>query len=394
VIRIGINALAWVPGQQAGVETYLREMTCAFQEIDGENEYVFFVGREAQGQLELHRNNFREVISPAPSRWRAARVAWEQTALARQVAEEKVGVLLCSGGLVPGNLGIPAVQVIHDLQVYHYPENFSWVKRRYLRGTLPRSARAASRIIASSQYTHDDIIKLLHQPEGKIRVVPLAGGTEYQPASAEDVARVKRKHGIAGHYLLSVGTTHRHKNLPGLVHTFDRLETTGERECELLLVGKPGAGQKELQKAISRARKAKYIKLLGRAPAEDLAALYSGASALVLPSLFEGFGMTVLEAMQCGCPVACSSLTALPEVVGEAALLFDPRDKAGFGRAVERIVVDEALRRQLREKGFARASGFSWERTARQTIDALFEAAGAADVEGRSKTGRRGSLRG
>ena len=393
-MRIGINALAWVPGQQAGVETYLREMARALQEIDGENEYAFFVGREAQGQLELHRSNFREVISPAPSRWRAARVAWEHVALARQVVEEKIGVLLCSGGLVPANIDIPAVQVIHDLQVYRYPENFSWVKRRFLRGMLPRSARAASRIVASSQYTRDDIIKLLHQPERNIRVVPLAGGTEYRPTPAEGAARVKNKYAIPGDYLLSVGTPHRHKNLPGLVQTFDRLEATGERECELLLVGKPGSGQKELEKAISRARKAKHIKLLGWAPAEDLAALYSGASGLVMPSLFEGFGMTALEAMQCGCPVACSSLTALPEVAGEAALLFDPGDKVAFGGAVERIVADEELRRQLREKGFARASEFSWERTARQTMDALFEAAGAADVEGRSKTGRRGSLRG
>ncbi len=393
-MRIGINALAWVPGQQAGVETYLRELARALQEIEGKNEYVVFVGREAQGQLELHRGNFREVVCPVPSRWRAARVAWEQTALARQVAAEKIGVLLCSGGLVPGNLGIPAVQVIHDLQVYHYPENFSWVKRRFLRGMLPRSARAASRIVASSEYTRDDIVKLLHQPESKIRGVPLAGAPGHQPASAEHVARVKSNYGIAGNYLLSVGTRHRHKNLPSLVQTFDRVEAIGERQCDLVLAGRPGSGEKELHRAIGAAGKAKRIKLLGWTPTEDLAALYSGASALVLPSLFEGFGMTVLEAMQCGCPVACSALTALGEVAGEAALLFDPRDKAGFGRAVERIVVDEELRRQLREKGFARAGKFSWERTARQTIDALFEAAGAGGVEGRSKTGRRGTLGG
>jgi len=113
---------------------------------------------------------------------------------------------------------------------------------------------------------------------------------------------------------------------------------------------------------------------LGRVAAEELGALYTGATGLVLPSLFEGFGMTVLEAMQCGCPVACSSLAALPEVTGEAALLFDPRDPEAFGEALDRISNDEALRERLREEGFRQAAKFSWQQTARETRDALVEA--------------------
>lgn len=376
-MRIGINALAWRPGQQAGVATYLRQLVAALQEIDGENEYVLLVGGQAAGRLNLNADNFREVVCHGAGPGRAVRAAWEQTALARRVRGEKIEVLLCVGGLVPANLDVPAVQVIHDLQVLHYPENFPWIKRRFLRRMLPRSARAAALTVASSEHTREDVVALLGQTRERTRVVPLAGDPQYQPAAAEAVTRVKGKYGIADDYLLCVATTHRHKNLAGLVEASDQAGGIGERRWELVLAGKGGSGHRELLGAIRRARNGERVRLLGWVPAEELAALYSGATAFVLPSLFEGFGMTVLEAMQCGCPVACSGLTALPEVAGDAVLLFDPRDKAAFASALARIVEDEELRGRLRERGFVQAQRFDWERTARQTREGLFEAGGA-----------------
>ncbi len=375
-MRIGINALAWVPEQQAGVAVYLGQLIAALQAIDAENEYIVYVGRGAEGQLSLHGQNFREVACAAPRRWRPGRVLWEQTALARRVRAGGVEVLLCAGGLVPGNLGLPAVQIIHDLQVFHYPENFSWAKRRFLTAMLPRSAGAASLTLASSEYTRADAIKLLGQPPSRTRAVLLAGDSRYQPTSGQAMREAKDKYGIGGEYLLCVATTHRHKNVAALVRAHDRVAGVGERRCELVLVGKRGSGHRAVMKAVSGARHSERIKPLGRVPSGDLAALYSGATAFVLPSLFEGFGMTVLEAMQCGCPVACSSLTALPEVAGDAALLFDPRDDSAFAEALQRITEDEALRTELREKGTARAQEFSWERTAGQTRAALLEVGG------------------
>ena len=376
-MRIGINALAWRPGQQAGVATYLRQLGAALQEIDGENEYVFLVGGQAAGRLNLYADNFREVVCHGAGVSRAVRAAWEQTALAGQVRGEKIEVLLGAGGLVPANLDVPAVQVIHDLQVLHCPENFPWMKCRFLRRMLPRSARAAALTVASSEYTREDVVALLGQTRERTRVVPLAGDPQYQPASAEAVTRVKNKYGLADDYLLCVATTHRHKNLAGLVEASDQAGGIGERRWDMVLAGTGGSGHRELLSVIRRARHGERVRLLGWVPRAELAALYSGATAFVLPALFEGFGMTVLEAMQCGCPVACSGLTALPEVAGDAALLFDPRDKAAFVSALARIVEDEELRRRLRERGFVQARRFSWERTARQTREALFEAGGA-----------------
>jgi len=377
-MRIGINALAWRPGEQAGVDTYLRELIGALQRLDTANEYVVFLSAAAEGHVGVRGGRFREVACPRLSRWRVGRALWEELGLARQVQDEEIEVLLCAGGIVPPHLSIPAVQVIPDLQVFHYPENFSWLKRKFLQSMLPRSARVASLTITSSEYTRRDVVGLLPQRPEDTRVVHLAGRAGCQPASAESVQRVKSQYGLKERYLLCVATSHLHKNLHGLVEAYSRTDLA----ADLVLVGKRGTGYSQLIRAIRQARRRERIRVLGRVAAEELAALYTGATGFVLPSRFEGFGMTVLEAMQCGCPVACSSLTALPEVAGEAALLFDPRGPEVFGEALHRISHDEPLRERLREEGFRQAAKFDWQQTAKRTINALAEA-----VRGRTNRG-------
>ncbi len=349
---------------------YVRQLVGALQQVDTENEYVAFVGRNAAGKLAVGKGRFREVVCPRVSQWRPARVAWEQFGLAGQLEAEGVEVLLCMGGIVPGRLSIPAVQVIHDLQVFHYPENFSWLKRRFLQKMLPKSAEAARLTVASSEYTRRDVVRFLPQRPEDTQVVHLAGRPECQPASGESVQKVRSRYGLEATYLLCVATSHWHKNLHGLVEAYDEADI----DAGLVLVGKRGTGHGQLIEAIRRARGGERIRVLGRVPADELGALYTGAAGFVLPSLFEGFGMTVLEAMQCGCPVACSALTALPEVAGEAALLFDPREPEAFGEALDRISNDGPLRERLREAGFVQAAKFDWQQTAKKTRDALVEA--------------------
>lgn len=372
-MRVGINALAWRPGWQVGVDRYVRELVRALQEIDSSNEYIIFVSKETHGHLKLAAENFREVACPIFNRWRPLRVLWEQTTLAGRAQAEGIEVMLCVGGLAPQNLKVPTVQIIHDLQVFHYPENFSWIKRRFLTKLLPRCAQAARLVIASSEYTREDVIKFLKQPREKTRVIWLAVGSHFQPASPKTIARGKKKYDIGGEYLLCVATKHRHKNLAALVEVYDK--AIGETwPGQLLLAGRAGSGSAELRATVRRSRHRETVRLLEHVDDNNLAGLYSGATAFVLPSLFEGFGMTVLEAMQCGCPVACSNLTALPEVADEAALLFDPRDRIRFQEALERIIRDEGLREQLRQRGLAHARRFSWKATAQKTIAVLRQA--------------------
>jgi len=342
----------------------------ALQQIDQVNEYIVFVAGQAHGELDLAAGNFREVACPIPSRWQPVRALWEQIRLAHWVKAEAVQVLLGIGGIVPTNLTIPAVQVIHDLQVFRYPENFSWAKRKFLQMMLPCTAQHAQLTIASSEYTRNEVVRFLPQQRADTRVALLAGAHGYEPAEPEAVTAVKHKYGVGERYLLSVATSHRHKNVQGLVAAWNQSSV----DADIVLVGKRGSGHRALMQEVATASCPGQIRLLGWIPQSELAALYTGATAFVLPSLLEGFGMTVLEAMQCGCPVACSSLTALPEVAGEAALLFDPRDPGVFGKALDRISNDGSLRERLREAGFVQAGKFDWQQTAIETRDALVEA--------------------
>jgi len=369
-MRIGINALAWVSNAQAGVDTYVRQLLNALQQIDQANEYIVFVAGQAHGELDLAAGNFREVACPIPSRWQPVRALWEQIRLVHWVKAEAVQVLLGIGGIVPTNLAIPAVQVIHDLQVFRYPENFSWAKRKFLQMMLPCTAQHAQLTIASSEYTRNEVVRFLPPQRADTRVALLAGARGYEPAEPEAVTAAKHKYGVGERYLLNVATSHRHKNLQGLVAAWNQSSV----DADVVLVGKRGSGHRELMQEVATASCPGQIKLLGWIPQPELAALYTGATAFVLPSLLEGFGMTVLEAMQCGCPVACSSLTALPEVVGQAALCFDPRRSEDFVAALDRISNDQLLRQRLQQEGFARARRFSWEQTARTTVAALLEA--------------------
>lgn len=269
-ITIGINALAWVPGRQAGVETYLRQLLAALQEVDTSNKYVVFLSREGRGCLRLGAENFREVVCPTYSRCRPLRALWEEAMLARRARAEGVEVMLCVGGLVPRNLTISAVQVIHDLQVFHYPENFCWPKRCFLRWNLPGSAQTVKFTIASSEYTREDVIGFLGQALEKTRVVLLAAGSEFQPAADEGMALVRRRYNIDGDYLLCVGTGHRHKNLPALIAAFRQCVRERGYVHKLVLVGRPGPGLR------ARDWQSEEVKVLGRVPVEDLAPLYSG----------------------------------------------------------------------------------------------------------------------
>ncbi len=369
-MQIGINALAWQPGQQAGVDTYLRHLIGALQQVDSHNQYVIFAGQQAQGHLSLPAPNFQLIVCPIYGRSRLLRALWEQTMLARQAAVTGIDVMLCTGGIVPQNLRIPAVQVIHDLQVFHYPENFRWIKRQFLLHMLPRSARAAALTIASSECSQADVARFLGQSPPNTPVVPLAAGAEFHPCSAQAITHLKAKFNITGDYLLCVATAHHHKNLPALVETYSEI-AAHEWGGGLVLVGRGGSGSAQLVAAIGNSRCREKIWQLGYVDKDSLPALYAGATAFVMPSLFEGFGMTVLEAMQCGCPVACSKLTALPEVAGDAAVLFDPRDRRQFRRALLQMVSDRHLRQWLREKGFAQAARFNWHTTAQKTLAAI-----------------------
>jgi glycosyltransferase involved in cell wall biosynthesis len=261
---------------------------------------------------------------------------------------------------------IPTVLTAHDLIFRHLPTHHKPLNRWYLNLAMPLYCHRATHIIAISETTRRDLIAAYDLPPQKITVVPEAAAPHFRPQSAEAVTAVQKQYGLPGRYLLFVGTIEPRKNLSRLLQAFEVIHTEGLTEG-LVIVGQRGWLYEGFFRRLESSPVRQAVILPGRVPDEDLPAFYTGAQALVFPSLYEGFGLPVLEAMACGTPVAASNASSIPAVGGDAALYFDPTDVPGITEAI-RCILQQADRRTLMQtQGLKRAAQFSWERAARET---------------------------
>jgi glycosyltransferase involved in cell wall biosynthesis len=278
-------------------------------------------------------------------------VGWYLAALPAKARRDRVDVLHCPTQRAPVRSSVPLVVTFHDLAVLRHPETFNRWTRTYSSHVLPRVVRAATRVIAVSEFTKCELQELLDVPEEKVRVIPNAVG---RPFSADGDA-------AAGDYVLAVSTLEPRKNLPRLMEAYRRAGLNG---LPLLVAGAAGWGSVRVE--------GDSVRWLGEVGDDELARLYRGAKAVAYVSLYEGFGLPVLEAMACGAPVVAGQNGALPEVAGGAAVLVDPLDPdaiaAGLNEAIER-------RDELRPLGLARARAFDWGKVARKTVAVYREAA-------------------
>ena len=261
---------------------------------------------------------------------------------------------------------IPTVLTVHDLIFRHLPAHHKPLNRWYLNLTLPLYCRRATHVIAVSECTRRDLIAAYDLPPEKITVIPEAADPRFCPQPPEMVATVRTRYGLPERYLLFVGTIEPRKNLTRLLHAFEVLHAEG-LTGGLVIVGKLGWLYGDFFAALEQSPVRDAVLLPGYVPDADLPAVYAGAQALILPSLYEGFGLPVLEAMACSTPVVASRTSSLPEVGGEAALYFDPADTEALAETMRTVLGDAGLRGEMRERGLAQAARFSWERAAEAT---------------------------
>jgi len=264
--------------------------------------------------------------------------------------------------------GVPTVLTIHDLIPQLLPEHHKLLNRWYLTWTMPLFCRRADHIIAVSEATRRDLLALYDLPAEKVSVIHEAASPRFCPQPAEDVDRVSAAYGLPEAYVLYVGTIEPRKNLLRLLEAWTPLRQAGEAP-PLVIVGKRGWLSEDFYAELEASPVRSDVILTGYVVDEDLPAIYAGAMAFLWPSLYEGFGLPPLEAMACGTPVVCADASSMPEVVGDAALLFDPRDAGALSAQIRRITGDADLRGDLEQRGLARAVRFSWAETARQTIE-------------------------
>lgn len=362
-MRIGLNLLYIIPGQNGGTQTYAESLIKALAALDTGDDFTVFVSAEGRALALPDQPGFHTVVCPVRAARREARYAYEQLAFPRLLGRYGLDVLHSLGYVCPLRVGCRSVVTIHDLNYLTPWHGMSGVKRLFLGAFVRQSARYADAVLTVSDFSKGEIRRRLQVPEAKIVVTP-EGPREPSLLPAGSGDDLAARYGIAGPYLAAFGSLSGNKNIPRLIRAFAGIQ--GQVPHTLLLIGHmtPGA---EMGVEIEALGLGGRIKMTGYVPDADVMPLLEHADLFAFPSLYEGFGLPVLEAQRAGVAVACSTAASLPEVAGDGAALFDPLSVDDMARVLRECLSDPARRAALIEKGRANVARFSWERTARAT---------------------------
>jgi glycosyltransferase involved in cell wall biosynthesis len=373
-IHVGLNLIFLVPGETGGMEVVARELIPALlSEAAPGTRFTAFVSREATAAGDGPWGELLPAVTvPVNARDRVQRVLGEQTLLPLLAARARIELVHSLASTAPLWGRFRRVVTVHDLIYARFPETHAGIRDKGMRVLVPGAVRRSHRVIADSQSTREDLIELLGLAPARIDVVPLGLGTvrRQEPLPAQEVrARLRLDERSV---VLSLSAKRPHKNLLALIGALARIAP--ERRPVLVMPGYPTAHESELRARAAALGIAEDVRFPAWLSSAELEGLWAIARAFVFPSLYEGFGLPVLEAMARGVPVACSNASSLPEVAGDAALLFDPHDQASIATAISRLLSDETLRARLKARGAARARQFTWERTARLTLESYARA--------------------
>jgi glycosyltransferase involved in cell wall biosynthesis len=360
-MRVALNLVFLVPGETGGMETYARELVPRLAATEGLT-VTSLVNREAAGE----DFGSEQLVVPVRARRRVEWVRGEQQHVPRMAEQAGADILHSLASTAPLHGRVRRVTTIHDLNYKLVPETHFGVRGLGMRVLVPAAARRSHRIIVDAASTKADLVEHLSTPAEKVDVVPLAAAAP-RIAPADEAQLRARLHLGARPVVLSASAKRPHKNLARLLQALARIPPA--RRPVLVVPGYPTPYEDELRALAAGLGARDDVVFPEWVDAGELEGLYALAAAVVFPSLYEGFGLPVLEAMVRGVPVACSNRSSLPEVAGEAALLFDPEDVAAIAGAIERLLSDRELADRLARAGREQAARFSWERTAEQTVE-------------------------
>jgi glycosyltransferase involved in cell wall biosynthesis len=367
---IGIDASRTTAARRTGTETYSLHLIRELVTLGAEHRFRLYFNQPPTAGLIA--GSFEPRVIPFPRLWTHLR-------LSREMLNQPPDLLFVPSHVLPLIHPQRSVATVHDLGYHYYPEAHTLFQNMYLRWSTRYNARAATCVLADSAATRRDLLHYYRVPESKITVVYPGCDESLTPVTDPALlAAVRARYGIPGPYLLYVGTLHPRKNLGALINAFasgfyspaPHLRSLFS-DLYLVLAGQKGWLYDDVFAQVQRLNLGERVLFTGYVPDTDLPALLSGALAFVYPSLYEGFGLPVLEAMACGTPVICSNVSSLPEMAGDAALLVDPRDVDDMADAIAQLMADEGLRRELVDRGFRQISKFSWQRSADQVLHIL-----------------------
>jgi glycosyltransferase involved in cell wall biosynthesis len=364
-VKIGINLLWLVPGRAGGLETYVRGLVGGLESVAADAEFILFTNPQVHQSFERLQPNFRRVLYPIPSRPTALRLLSEQLILPLLARRARVDVLHGPANMVPILAQCPTVMTLHDLHFFELPEILPGAKGALLRAMVRLGARRARRLLTISEFSRNRISK-------RFRIATDLIGLSYMAPKPivclpeQGWPKLARRFGIANGYVMAISHSYQHKNIPRLMSAFARARNGSG--LQLVLAGrapKRGPSLRLLARELGIESSVIFTDFVSDT---EMRALMQHAAVFAYPSLYEGFGIPVVEAMTCGVPVVASTAGPLPEVAGGAALLIDPTDTDAIAGAITRVMSDPELRQKLSERGRERAHMFSWESAARATM--------------------------
>ena len=361
-MRIAVNARMLSQRKPGGIGTYSYETLRRITDQHPEHTFIFIVDRSFSGRR-LFPGNVA-VVRTFPSFHPVLWYPWFEAAVPKILKKHKADLFLSTDGFTSLSTNVPAVVVMHDLNFCYYPQDMPVLHSRYFNYFFPKYSEKATALATVSEHSKKDIINLYHQHSHKITVTYCGVSEEFRPLSEMEKGKVRQGLTDGARYFLYVGSFHPRKNLVRLIEAFEKFKKDIPSKIKLVLTGHKMFKTADIFHTWNRMKHKEDILFTGIVSQERLAKIYGGALALVFVSYFEGFGIPILEAMNCDIPVISSDKTAMPEVFGNAVYFVNPFSVDAIAAAMKTVFLDEPLRSTLVERGRNRRGYFSWDRTA------------------------------
>lgn len=375
-MKIMIDARS-VDVKQSGVGNYVTNLIEGLRAVDQKNQYALMITSKQVESFSDDLKEFEIYTAPFSSESHIFGDPWEFFLLPGSLRTNNINLFHGPAFMAPPfHKGFRSVSTIHDLVAFHHPQTIPTRYAYYMRFIIKLMIHKASAIITDTEFIRDEIIDTFHVDEERVFAVPIAVSEMFKPVTDKTkIEKLKERYGIRKRYFLHIGNIEPRKNLTNLFHACNRIWDKLCRDFQLVVTGKKGWLYRDIFNTLRETGLISDVVFTGYVNEEDIPALYSGADFFIFPSVYEGFGLPILEAMRCGTPVITSDASSLPEVAGEAALYVDPLNPGDIAEKILGLAYNDSLKKELREKGFHQASKFSWAKTAGETLK-VYEAVG------------------
>lgn len=361
-MKIAVNTRLLIKGKLEGIGWFTYENLKLITRNHPEHEFYFLFDRKYDEEF-IFSDNVHPLVVPPQARHPVLYYLWFEQAIPRVLRKIGADMFFSPDGYLSLNTKVPSMNVFHDLNFEHYPNDLPWMERKFYRHYFPEYAFKAKRIATVSEYSKNDTVNLYGVDKNKIDVVYNGANENFKPIAESEKALVRNRFSKGAPYFIFVGSLHPRKNLARLFPAFDIFKTSDTQNIKLLIVGEKKWWTGDIEEAFNKMKYSDDVIFTGRLDIECLQQVVASALATTYVSYFEGFGIPIVESFFCDVPVVTSNVTSMPEVAGDAALLVDPFSVPSITAALQKIATDASLRQSLIEKGRERRKMFSWQKT-------------------------------